>query len=152
MDDPAKVGKTLMERALTGKFLFRDQDILNKVFRDAHVQLDARWNVFNSDEGQFNRVPKVLWDKAKAARADPWIIHFADRSGKPWTGQAVPYAEIYWKALMRTPFWTTVAVGRRAQVVTQKTRVLALGRALALRYPATKRPLMWIYNLWRGSR
>lgn len=138
----------MMEEARTHRYLFRDQDILNRTFKDNLHVLDPRWNVFNSDPAAYDRVPADNHARAMAARRDPWLIHYADRSYKPWNRQAVPLAGLYWQALIRTPFYTEV-VGRVRPQKPGRTRnnsvIVATGRAMAERMPLLKGPLLRFY-------
>jgi lipopolysaccharide biosynthesis glycosyltransferase len=152
MADPRAIGKTLMRQALTGRYMFRDQDILNVAFKGALHVLDARWNVFNSDDSQFGRVPRRLWEQARAARKDPWIIHFADRAFKPWGPRAVPLGDMYWQAAVRTPFFHVASPLRKpAATPRSQRRIVAFGHAIALRFPILRRPLLWAYHIARSA-
>ncbi len=152
MEDVGAEGKALVAEAREGGYLFRDQDILNRHFKDSLFSLDPRWNVFNSDPAAYGRVPADGHAQAMAARTDPWLIHYADRDYKPWRHAAVPMAQYYWQALIRTPFYGEVLRGPRAQTPARNTSpVVRAGRALAERVPILKRPLLWIYGRLRAA-
>lgn len=152
-DKPA-LGAALMREALEGRYLFRDQDILNKHFKEALHLLDARWNVFNSDPAAYGRVPVAGHRAAMTARRDPWLIHYADRDYKPWLGAAIPEAQHYWQALIRTPFYGEVLSNLtqpRLQLTRSASPVVRMGRDLAERVPVLKGPLLRIYAWLKGK-
>ena len=105
IEDLPGLGQDLMREAFEGRYLFRDQDILNKQFKEKLYVLDARWNVFNSHPESFGRVPQEGYATVMAARTDPWLIHYADRGYKPWHQRPVPHGDLYWQAILRTPFY-----------------------------------------------
>jgi lipopolysaccharide biosynthesis glycosyltransferase len=149
MGDLKALGDRLIQEALEGRYLFRDQDILNKHFKDHLYVLDGRWNVFNSDPASYGRVPGENFAKAMAARQDPWLIHYADRDYKPWKGTLVPLAQHYWQALIRTPFYGEVLgdLQRPLRTVARKTGLIVrLGKLLAEHVPVLKAPLLRLYT------
>jgi lipopolysaccharide biosynthesis glycosyltransferase len=162
MGDLAALSDQMMREIDEGRYLFRDQDILNKTFRNDLALLDPRWNVFNSLPGAYARVPATGYATAMEARQDPWLIHYADRDYKPWHGHAVPHAEDYWQALIRTPFYGEVLsslAGRASRrnspapvEAPSKAPMVKMGRDLAERVPVLKTPLLKIYAGWRSWR
>lgn len=156
MDDPVTIGKLLSDEARNGKYLFRDQDILNRTFKDSYLPLDGRWNVFNATDAAYQNVPKVNRIKAMDARGEPWIVHYADQANKPWLGRAVPHAEAYWRALIRTPFYGEV-IGHMQGVPLSTGRsrrgiAVRMGMALADRFPTLRAPLLLLYARVRNGR
>jgi lipopolysaccharide biosynthesis glycosyltransferase len=147
--DVAATGRALMQMAANGRYLFRDQDIMNAHFKDDIKVLPARYNVFNTHAEGYGRVPKDNFDAAMAAKADPFVVHFASAEFKPWLSPAVPWAEIYWQALARTPFFGEVVLGPARRRRRPLAALAAAGRALAERLPALKPGLFWVY---RGLR
>ncbi|MCF2870961.1 DUF4422 domain-containing protein [Octadecabacter sp. G9-8] len=148
MKDPVKIGQRLMKAARDGRYMFRDQDILNKMFKGSLHQLDARWNVFNSRDHAYAQVPRALWQRARVARADPWIVHFADRGSKPWNAGPVPMADLYWQALIRTPFYRDVVGAPMPRSRARASgRLVAWGRAVARRVPFLRTPLLRAYHV-----
>lgn len=154
MADVAETGRALLLEARQGKYLFRDQDILNKHFKNTVFQLDPRWNVFNSFPTAYDRVPAPGRKAALAAKQDPWIIHYADQTYKPWQFKAIPMAQHYWQALMRTPFYGEVMSGTGARSrLSASGFVVRAGKALAERVPVLRRPLLKLYaGLKRSGR
>ena len=147
--DVAATGRALMEMAAKGRYLFRDQDILNAHFKDDIALLPARYNVFNSHAAAYGRVPAENLALAMAGRAAPFAVHFASGEFKPWLGPAVPWAELYWQALIRTPFYGEVVLGPTLARRGPMAALTAAGRRLAERAPALKPGLFAIY---RGLR
>lgn len=155
MGDLKAVGGDLLHEAQNGRYLFRDQDILNKAFKDDLYVLDGRWNVFNSVEAAYSKVPKANHAKAMEARRDPWIIHYADRAYKPWHGVAVPQSGQYWQALIQTPYYGEVMAKLQAaskRKLFDKSRIVDAGKAVGQKYPALNRPLLIAYNIIRKIR
>ena len=152
MEDVTAEGKALVAETHEGGYLFRDQDILNRHFKNSLYSLDPRWNVFNSDPAAYGRVPADGHAQAMAARTDPWLIHYADRDYKPWQHAAVPMAQHYWQALIRTPFYGEVVHAPKVITYVQnRSPIVSAGRALAERVPILKGPLLRIYGLLRKA-
>lgn len=74
---------------------FADQDALNVALWQAWTALDPAWN--------FQR--KFLYDAFALPKADrPKILHFTEEE-KPWrASEWHPYAWLYWKYLLQSPF------------------------------------------------
>ena len=174
MGDLRGLGAELMREAQEGRYLFRDQDILNVHFKDKLHVLDPRWNVFNSHPEAYGRVPAAGQAQAMAARKDPWAIHYADRDYKPWRPRPVPQAGHYWQALIRTPFYGEITARLNNATTPRRTissngakpngaapppverlerdeTIVRMGRALAERVPALKGPLLRIYANMRKN-
>jgi len=131
--------------AHSGKYLFRDQDIMNAYFKGRAAALPARFNVFNTVLDGYGRVPKANHAEAMAARHDPLVIHYAAGDYKPWNGVPVPLAAPYWQALIRTPFYGEVIAALPANARKQEARrnlAVRTGIALAERVPALRPYLM----------
>lgn len=157
LDDPAATGERLIEKARKGGYLFRDQDILNAHFAGRIKVLDARWNVFNTHDDAYGKVPAPNHAKAMAARAEPWIVHYADRGYKPWRGMQIPRAAHYWQALIRTPFFGEVTAslkpeGQGTTLGRMKDHLVEGARAAAARWPVLRGPLLRAYVLLGRSR
>ena len=143
MDLP-RVSADLMQMAHTGKYLFRDQDIMNAYFKGQAQTLPARFNVFNTVLEGFGRVPRAGHAEAMEGRKDPLIIHYAAGDYKPWNGVSVPMAPPYWQALSRTPFFAEVMAALPANAkkqVNQRNLVVRTGIAVAEKFPGL-RPLL----------
>ncbi len=66
----------------------QDQDYLNRICLDRCLLLDPSWNV----------MPGFACTKAPAR-----LIHF-NLDCKPWHKDGVPYADLFWKYALRSPF------------------------------------------------
>lgn len=154
MDLP-KVSADLMEMALEGKYLFRDQDIMNAYFKGRVMQLPAQYNVFNTVVGGFGRVPKAGHAEAMAGRRNPLIIHYAASDYKPWNGVPVPMAQPYWRALIQTPFYAEVVAaldGNAKAYAQRRSGIVRSAIAFAERYPSLRPMLMRGYAKLKGLR
>lgn len=154
MDLPT-VSADLMEMAHTGKYLFRDQDIMNSYFKGRTLQLPARFNVFNTVLSGFGRVPRDGHAAAMAGRRDPLIIHYAAGDYKPWNGLSVPMAQPYWAALIKTPFYAEVVAALDANAKKQTAArgpVVKAALRMSERYPALRPSLLRGYAVIKGLR
>ncbi|XDA98113.1 DUF4422 domain-containing protein [Sulfitobacter sp. LCG007] len=143
--DVRATGIALMKMAHSGKYMFRDQDIMNAYFKGRFLSLDARYNVLNTVIEGYGRVPAENHAEAMAARRDPVVIHYAAGDYKPWNKAAVPMASCYWKALMKTPFYAEVISGQQEPPARSRSIVVRGGMALADRFPGTRPMLMRAY-------
>lgn len=95
---------------------FPDQDALNYALWQRWLKLDPIWNVQRTMAiAGIDAAPQET-----GVRRRPGIVHFSTEH-KPWLPDTyTPYAWLYWRNLMRTPFReqveTTYGVGRRAQL------------------------------------
>lgn len=147
--DVAATGAALMARAGQAAFLFRDQDILNVHFKDSYLPLEPRYNVFNTEDAGYDRVPDDNHAAAMAARRDPLVTHYAAADYKPWLPVTVPRAQYYWAALIQTPFYGEVIAeltGKCAGKQRRRAQVLEMGKALAERAPFLRPALLAIYR------
>ncbi|MEC7764915.1 MAG: DUF4422 domain-containing protein [Pseudomonadota bacterium] len=158
--DVAAVGRDLRDMVPGNRYFFRDQDILNVYFRETYRPLPARFNVHNSDRGAYDNVPVPIRNAALAAKADPFIVHFAAAHQKPWREPDVEFAGLFWSTLARTPFWYELldATRRHRSLAARLTRpdnwkhgVVIAGRALGRRFPALTPWLLRIYR-WALGR
>ncbi|CAM4315880.1 DUF4422 domain-containing protein [Palleronia rufa] len=151
--DMERTGRTLLALTETGRYLFRDQDILNIHFKDSYLPLPSRMNTFNTRVAGYTRVPAENYRAAMAAKRDPLVIHYAAGDNKPWNDRAVPYAEHYWAVLIRTPFYSEVVAGLGAPIpgssvrMRLRRRLRRHARELIDRFPALRKPT---FALWRG--
>ncbi|MAM60762.1 DUF4422 domain-containing protein [Maritimibacter sp. UBA3975] len=158
--DVAAVGADLRRRVTGNRYFFRDQDILNVVFKDEALTLPPRYNVHNSDRGAYDNVPVPIRNAALAAKADPFIVHFAAAHQKPWREPDVEFAGLFWRALAETPFWFEVLESTRRyrslpsrllRADTWKHGVVVAGRSLGRRFPALMPLLLRLYR-WALGR
>ena len=152
--DLAETGRQLSARARDGRYLFRDQDILNMHFKDDLHILPDEWNVFNTVVEGYGRVPAPNHARAMAARARPKMIHYASGDYKPWQSQPVPFARHYWESLRQTAFFAEVVGRQQARPGPFRKRhpVVVAGRNLAERVPALKPLLLGGYTMMRDLR
>jgi lipopolysaccharide biosynthesis glycosyltransferase len=154
MDLP-RVSADLMKMAHTGKYLFRDQDIMNSYFKGLTMQLPARFNVFNTVLSGFGRVPREGHAAAMAGRRDPLIIHYAAGDYKPWNGLPVPMAQPYWNALIKTPFYAEVIAALDTNAKKQTAArgpVVKAALRVSERYPALRPALLRGYAALKKLR
>lgn len=152
--DVAATGAALMKEAEAGRYLFRDQDILNVHFKDSLMVLDGRYNVFNTHADGYGRVPAPGFAAAMAARKDPFVTHYAAGNYKPWNAVPVPRAQYYWAAIAQTPFYAEVLKNlapkqrrmTRDRQDEQRTWAVEKGQALAERFPALRPALVRVYR------
>jgi len=114
-----------------GDLKFPDQDALNYALWQRWLELDPIWNM----QRTMAIVGMSTGPSGAGVHRQPGIIHFTTEH-KPWLpGTYTPYAWLYWRSLMRTPFReqveATYGVDRRAQL-----RMLA---RYARRWPFLKR-------------
>lgn len=148
--DVHATGQALFQEAVAGRYLFRDQDILNRHFKDRLLVLDGRYNVFNTVGSGYDRVPAPNFAAAMAARKAPFVTHYAAGDYKPWNAVSVPRAQYYWQALIQTPFYSEViskfgkqrTQPRPEQPVTLRhkaeARMIEGAKAMATRFPALR--------------
>jgi Lipopolysaccharide biosynthesis proteins, LPS:glycosyltransferases len=145
-----------MEMAASGQYLFRDQDILNAHFKDSYLPLPARMNVFNTKAIGYNRVPLEGHRQAMAAKRNPLVIHYAAGDYKPWKVAPVPYAEHYWSALIRTPFYAEVVAGLMPAATprrkTLQRRLRSSGQAVLARAPGLRPAVYKVLRTVPGLR
>ncbi|MEL6914380.1 MAG: DUF4422 domain-containing protein [Pseudomonadota bacterium] len=154
--DVAATGRALVAKTRNGRYLFRDQDILNQHFAGRVLHLPGRMNVFNTVRAGYDRVPQENHAAAMDAKADPLLIHYAAGDYKPWK-RIVPLGQYYWQAVMETPFAPRVLAaqgarglaGQRSLSGRLTRRMVTTGRALADRAPALKPALFWVYRILR---
>ena len=99
-----------------GGLKFPDQDALNYALWQRWLQLDPIWNM----QRTMAIVGMNAGPNGVGVHRRPGIVHFTTEH-KPWLpGTYTPYAWLYWRSLMRTPFRerveATYGVDRRAQL------------------------------------
>lgn len=112
----------LLSFALSHKFKYLDQDIMNAFFRgDIHF-IDMSWNVLmDSFEERKNNIvksaPAHVCQQYMAARRRPRIIHYAG-GDKPWFNPSCDYAAEFWEMARLTPVYELILfdmANRRAE-------------------------------------
>ena len=99
----------LFSEAISGRYQYDDQDVLNMYCAGRVLYLDMRWNVIHNNLGY--RVPYIISLAEKsvkegylASREEPWIIHYAG-SQKPWNDKDCDFAEAFWEVAAETPVY-----------------------------------------------
>jgi lipopolysaccharide biosynthesis glycosyltransferase len=113
------LGKKFMEEAYRKdvKYMFPDQDILNKTCYDGIKFLHLKFNLFpciyavagkaDSERAEFEAFfSKKQFDEACN---DPVIVHVADC--KPWRGISTKFATEWWEYAKKSPFYETALRG-----------------------------------------
>lgn len=83
------------------RYLFVDQDVLNRELAGQFVKLDPEWNFMNVPEWMFQWASESVRDRHAVASKNPFLIHFAGGQEKPWLKNRNPYAQTYWQELAR---------------------------------------------------
>ena len=91
------------------KLAFPDQDVLNTVCRGRIDYLDYAWNfnwgmLFYSPK-ELEMYRTVVDDVSERFR----IIHYATHK-KPWSHRRLPYADLFWNAAEKTPFYKEILI------------------------------------------
>lgn len=98
--------KQLFDIALSRKWKFLDQDVLNFAFKDDVHYLDMSWNTlyecFERMERVKNFAPKDIHADYVRAKSAPKIIHYAGVP-KPWDNIYVDMAGVFWKYAANAP-------------------------------------------------
>ncbi len=89
-----------------------DQDVLNYLCQGHVKLLDMSWNVLYDWRGVRKdqicaRAPRWLFADYLEARRHPYVVHFAGPD-KPWYNPVCDYAEVFWEASRRTPFYEQI--------------------------------------------
>lgn len=90
-------------------YKYNDQDVLN-LYCEGHVKyLDMAWNLITDcDHTRINHVivyaPASIMEEYQKAHANPKMIHYAGFM-KPWHRPTEDYAQKFWAALKRTPYY-----------------------------------------------
>lgn len=91
------------------KLVYPDQDVINAVCRGRIDYLDYSWNchwgmLFYSPE-EIAVYSSLVNDVLECFR----ILHYAGRK-KPWTHRRLPYADLFWDAAEKTPFYKEILI------------------------------------------
>lgn len=91
----------LFSLALSRRWVWQDQDMLNYLCRGKVCHLDQRWNVLAHDHETYAQMeelgaPQWLYDRYMAARKDPYIVHYCGRL-QPCFHPNADLREYFWK-------------------------------------------------------
>ena len=125
---------TWLREASDTRYIYNDQDILNKYCEGRVKFLDASWNVMIDCEGRianvFSYAPAYMVDEFNRARAAEKIIHYAGCQ-KPWSTTECDRQEIYWSYAREMPFYENLlcrlvgrAGGRGRKVINYTDKTL----------------------------
>ncbi len=90
-------------------YMYNDQDVLNLYCEGKVKYLDMKWNLLaDCDHTRISKVisfaPNSIQNEYFEARKCPYIIHYAGFM-KPWHRPTEDYAERFWSAIRKTPFY-----------------------------------------------
>lgn len=93
----------------THRYMYSDQDVLNRYCQGRVKYLDMAWNVL-VDQDHY-RVPVIIAaapqpvrDAYMASRKEPYIIHYAGGK-KPWKRPEGDYWNYFWMYARKTPYY-----------------------------------------------
>ena len=98
--------QTLIRLALSRKWRYQDQDVMNHAFHGRVKFVDPRWNVlmnWRNDSNGESRIgltmshgPRRIFLAYLEARKNPWVFHYAGYQ-KPWNTGNCDYSYHFWK-------------------------------------------------------
>jgi lipopolysaccharide biosynthesis glycosyltransferase len=99
--------KEMLDLAISRKWTWHDQDILNFLCRDKVLFAPLEWDYY--DVGEIFTYLPAVWKKwYQNAQQNIKIIHFA-AGYKPWLNyHIIIHFELFWKYATRTPFIETI--------------------------------------------
>lgn len=102
----------LLNLAVTRKYVYSDQDILNVICEGKVTYLNQSWNLIADSRhrrwhGVIKSAPYYILDEYEEARKDPNIIHFAG-SAKPWLNPGEDFAGEFWKVARNTVYYEQI--------------------------------------------
>lgn len=96
------------------KYVWKDQDILNKLFHEHFLILDSKWNFLVSKNTKYkselieNILPSSkIYDNYFSSRISPNILHFVNKS-IPSLSRNLDKSHIFWKYARETPFYEEI--------------------------------------------
>ena len=103
--------KDFFKIALSKKWKFQDQDILNYLFKNDVYYLPLKWNTCYECFDRLNRVKKYtakdISDEYIEAKSTPYIIHYAG-TPKPWDGGDIDMATYFWNNAKNSPLFENI--------------------------------------------
>jgi lipopolysaccharide biosynthesis glycosyltransferase len=101
----------IIDAAFAYKYIYLDQDVLNKLCSGRVLFLDPKWNVLVdriSDDSRQDLIkkwaPSRIAESYEAARINPSIIHYAGDL-KPWNNPDMDFAGLFWKYARSSPYY-----------------------------------------------
>lgn len=94
------------ELARSGSWKYPDQDVLNYLTYKNRYMLSMQWNMIAEWKmRKKSKKTQTILDEYTLAYQDPYIIHYATSPDKkPWSDNKRPFADIWWKYAVNTPF------------------------------------------------
>ena len=97
-----------LEAAQDTRYIYNDQDILNRYCQGRVTYLDFSWNVMHDGSNRIvnaiSYAPAEVFRNYADSRNNENIIHYAGID-KPWTIRTCDRADEYWKYARQTPFY-----------------------------------------------
>ena len=121
-----------------------DQDVLNHICKNNIFFLDPVYNVINIQEGRLQNIQKYAPENLQKdffeAYQKPKIVHFVGKK-KPWFSLNTDYAEHFWMAARKTPFYENLLIGRITKIDLSdiKNKVMQVEKSIA-KTPAITTP------------
>ena len=107
---PREMYDLIIER----EYPFCDQDILNKICYGKVHWIDNRWDIVADVDGYLSRTlyywaPHDISTSFQKNKKTPKIIHYAGPT-KPWHSPRYEWADLFWCACRKTPFYEVTLV------------------------------------------
>lgn len=107
----------LIKIALSKKWRFHDQDVLNFICKNKVLFLPQQWNVVMNWKDNISermailkQAPLRLYQEYMSARKEPFIIHYAGYQ-KPWNSKTCDYDAVFWEYARKTAFYENILLG-----------------------------------------
>jgi lipopolysaccharide biosynthesis glycosyltransferase len=98
----------LVEKAVSQKYRWVDQDILNAACHGRTIFTDMAWNMMVQHKWDrirtIKQAPFDISEQYFTARKKPKIIHYAGAE-KPWFNPEMDFADEFWEVARRSPFY-----------------------------------------------
>ena len=104
------VEQKLIDTALSNKFAYVDQDVLNKVCHNQVYFIDSLWNTVTNEgrkKGLMELLPIRHYLKWQEDKKNPKIIHYCSFE-KPWKNPDSDMATYWWHYARMTPFYEEI--------------------------------------------
>ena len=100
--------KELFETAMSRKWKFQDQDVLNSIFKGDVKYINIEWNTLYECFNRMERIklyaPHNIYAAYLKAKSAPKLIHYAG-TPKPWHRMDADMGEYFWKYAKTSPFF-----------------------------------------------
>lgn len=132
----------LIEKSTSENWRLYDQDVLNHICKNNIFILDPIYNVINTQEGRLQNIekyaPKDIKERFFKAYKSPKIVHFVGKK-KPWISFNTDYAEYFWLAARKTPFYESLLINRitKIDLLDIKNQIMQIKKGTAKTAPVT---------------